>query len=72
MTDRCQQWQDDGADQIDVNEGVERDAPEAARRRISEPISGQGVGCFVNRQRDQQHPEAEDDTQQIHVEQGAR
>ena len=70
LTDR-QERQEDRADQIDVDQRIERHAAQTARRRIAEPVGGQGVRRFVNGERDQQHTEADGDAQEIDVGQGA-
>ena len=71
VADDRQQRQDDRAEQVDVHERIERHAAQAARRRIAEPIGGQGVRRFVNGEREQKHTEADGDAQEIDVGQGA-
>ena len=58
------QRKQDGADQIDVRERIERQPSEHARRRIAEPVGRPRVRRLVKRQRqDQDDERGEDDVE---------
>ena len=60
VAERSHERQDHRANQIDVDEGIERDPAEILRRRIAETIGGPRVSRFVNRQREQHDNERDD------------
>src|SRR5205823_2307800 len=55
------------ADPVDMDQRIERDTAEGARRRIAEPVGGPGVGGLVNRERQQEYAEADGDGDGIDV-----
>ena len=60
VAERSHERQDHRANQIDVDEGIERDPAEILRRRIAEAIGGPRVSRFVNGQREQHDNERDD------------
>ena len=67
--DHRDQRKGDRADRIGVYEWIERDATEEPRRRIAETIRRPRVRHFMNRQREQQNDERDEDLSDVDVQQ---
>ena len=51
--------------EIDVHDRIQRHAAEQPRRRIAEPVRRPGVRRFVDRQREQEHDERDEDLREV-------
>ena len=66
--DRENDGKENGAEGVDVDDGIQRSPPQAPGRRVSELVSRPGVRRFVDGDGEEQHKQADDDRYDIHDE----
>ena len=67
VADRRNQRQQHGADPVDMDQRIQRDASQHPRGRIAELVGGPRVRGLVNRQRNEEYGEADGDGEWIDI-----